>query len=128
MGTADLSTAAPAISVGPAVAGNELTVDALTINIDDAMLEELVANSADGKIAYKAVSVANMPAGGNVSDYVKKNFTSVTVNDGSRWVAEVNADTGEIFFAAIPEPAASALLLGGVSAFAAGFRRRRRSR
>lgn len=107
-----------------------LAVKEMNIKIDDTTLEALIANSEDGKVAYQAVSIidseGNVVNNTDVSDYVKAEFISIKVNDGSHWKAEIDPATGTLFFMAIPEPAAFALTIGLASVVFAGMRRRRK--
>lgn len=107
-----------------------LAVKEMDVMIDDATLEALIANSEDGKVAYQAISIidseGNVVNDADISEYVKAEFLSIKVNDGSRWKAEIDPATGTLFFMAIPEPAAFALTIGLASVAFAGMRRRRK--
>ena len=107
-----------------------LAVKEMDVMIDDATLEALIANSEDGKVAYQAISIidseGNVVNDADISEYVKAEFLSIKVNDGSRWKAEIDPATGTLFFMAIPEPAAFALMIGLASVVFAGMRRRRK--
>ena len=107
-----------------------LAVKEMDVMIDDATLEALIANSEDGKVAYQAISIidseGNVVNDADISEYVKAEFLSIKVNDGSRWKAEIDPATGTLFFMAIPEPAVFALTIGLASVVFAGMRRRRK--
>ncbi len=111
--------------------GTSLAVKKLSVNVDDATLATLIAESENGRVAYQAISIVdsngNILENENMSEYVTAEFISVAVNDGSRWKAEVDPVTGTLYFMTIPEPMA-ALTLGLFSAALAGTRRRRNRR
>ena len=96
----------------------------LQLNIDDALLEELIGNQASATV--QVVSVADAGDSG-AADCIKGTFASVQVNDGSRWTATFDPTTGGVLISAVPEPAFIGLLFGAFGLLHA-TRRRPRSR
>lgn len=130
LGALDLSKAATPI-LFENYESTSLAVQKLSVNIDDDTLAALIAESENGKVAYQAISIidsnGNILKDEDISKYVKTEFHSVAVNDGSRWKAEVDYTTGTLYFMAIPEPMV-ALTLGLFSIVLVGTRRRRNRR
>ena len=96
----------------------------LQLNIDDALLAELLENQ--GTATVQVVSVADAGDSG-AADCIKGTFASVQVNDGSQWTATFDPTTGGVLISAVPEPAFIGLLFGAFGLLHA-TRRRPRSR
>ena len=96
----------------------------LQLNIDDALLAELLENQ--GTASVQVVSVADAGDSG-AADCIKGTFASVQVNDGSQWTATFDPTTGGVLISAVPEPAFIGLLFGAFGLLHA-TRRRPRSR
>lgn len=96
----------------------------LQLNIDDALLAELLENQ--GTASVQVVSVADAGDSG-AADCIKGTFVSVQVNDGSQWTATFDPTTGGVLISAVPEPAFIGLLFGAFGLLHA-TRRRPRSR
>ena len=96
----------------------------LQLNIDDALLAELLENQ--GTASVQVVSVADAGDSG-AADCIKGTFASVQVNDGSQWKATFDPTTGGVLISAVPEPAFIGLLFGAFGLLHA-TRRRPRSR
>ena len=96
----------------------------LQLNIDDALLAELLENQ--GTASVQVVSVADAGDSG-AADCIKGTFASVRVNDGSQWTATFDPTTGGVLISAVPEPAFIGLLFGAFGLLHA-TRRRPRSR
>ena len=102
-----------------------LTLDgSLQLNIDDALLAELLENQ--GTASVQVVSVADAGDSG-AADCIKGTFASIQVNDGSQWTATFDPTTGGVLISAVPEPAFIGLLFGAFGLLHA-TRRRPRSR
>ena len=96
----------------------------LQLNIDEALLAELLENQASATV--QVVSVADAGDSG-AADCIKGKFASVQVNDGSQWTATFDPTTGGVLISAVPEPAFIGLLFGAFGLLHA-TRRRPRSR